>query len=300
MKILFFVGKGGVGKSTLSALYAVKLARRGKKVFLNSIDPAHNLHDIFCINLSSTPREIIPGLAAVETDLNIWVKKYLKETERELKSVYKYQEAFNLHKYFKTLKYAPGIEEYAVFLALEDTVKESKTEDIDFLIFDTPPTALTLKFFALPSVSLIWLKELKIFRQTILDKKEIITKIKSGTRGGLIEKDPVLKRIDTLIARYEEFFSVLKAPHISSVFVVLNPFKLSRSESLLIQQELTNLGINIPYVILNKYTGDDEFMHSLKKEFKDSIIGIMETQNGEIEGVETLDSLELPVGIEQL
>lgn len=47
MKILFFVGKGGVGKSTTSSLFAIKLALSGKSVILNSIDPAHNLHNIF-------------------------------------------------------------------------------------------------------------------------------------------------------------------------------------------------------------------------------------------------------------
>ncbi|MCK5201063.1 MAG: ArsA family ATPase, partial [Spirochaetales bacterium] len=175
MKVIFFTGKGGVGKSTSSAIFAYKLAKAGKSVFLNSIDPAHNLHDIFDTKLGVIPKDVVDGLSVVETDLEQWVKKYLKDTEKEFKEVYKYQEAFNLHKYFRTLKYSPGLEEYAVLLALRDTIE--KYSDRDYIVFDTPPTALTLKFLALPSVSLLWLRELVKFRQMILDKKEIVTKI---------------------------------------------------------------------------------------------------------------------------
>ena len=98
MKLVFFAGKGGVGKSTNSAIFAYKTAAAGKSVILNSIDPAHNLHDIFEIKLSAKPKELAPRFKVIETELSDWVKKYLKETEDTFKSVYKYQEAFNLHK----------------------------------------------------------------------------------------------------------------------------------------------------------------------------------------------------------
>jgi anion-transporting ArsA/GET3 family ATPase len=73
-RVLFFVGKGGVGKSTNSSLFALKLARGGKRVLLNSIDPAHNLHDIFKISLGPKPKQIVPGLEAMETDLDQWLR----------------------------------------------------------------------------------------------------------------------------------------------------------------------------------------------------------------------------------
>ena len=63
-RVLFFVGKGGVGKSTNSSLFALKLARSGRQVLLNSIDPAHNLHDIFQLSLDAKPKRIVPGLEA--------------------------------------------------------------------------------------------------------------------------------------------------------------------------------------------------------------------------------------------
>ncbi|MBW2538642.1 MAG: AAA family ATPase [Deltaproteobacteria bacterium] len=47
---IFFVGKGGVGKSTSAALNAVFLAQKGFRVLIVSLDPAHNQSDIFQMN----------------------------------------------------------------------------------------------------------------------------------------------------------------------------------------------------------------------------------------------------------
>jgi arsenite-transporting ATPase len=298
-RVLFFVGKGGVGKSTNSSLFALKLAQSGKRVLLNSIDPAHNLHDIFQVQLGSKPKQVVEGLEAMETDLDQWVKRYLKDTERDFRSVYKYQEAFNLHRYFKTLKYSPGLEEYAVLLALLDTLR--RFADRDYIIFDTPPTALTLKFLALPDVSLLWLQELSQFRQLILNKEQIITRIKQGRGQGSRERDPILGKIADMVDLYKGMVALLKNPATTKTFLVLNPDELSLAESQLILREMTNLGMNIPYLILNKANADPGFGKRAKKLFPDSRLLLLPSFPGnELTGIESLDSVELPLDIAEL
>ena len=88
MKLIFIIGKGGVGKSTNSSILATKLAESGKKVVLISIDPAHNLHDIFQKKFGEKPKEVIKNLIIMEADLKVWIKKYLGETEKNFKSIY--------------------------------------------------------------------------------------------------------------------------------------------------------------------------------------------------------------------
>lgn len=298
MKVLFFIGKGGVGKSTSSALFAYKLAKSGKKVLLNSIDPAHNLHDIFACKLNSVPKEIITGLLVVETNLDLWVKKYLLDTEKEFREVYKYQEAFNLHKYFKTLRYSPGLEEYAVLLALQDTIE--KYSNYDYIIFDTPPTALTLKFLALPSISLLWLKELVKFRQMILNKKDIITKIKDGKRGTEIERDTILKKIEGLIITYQNLADHLTDGKNTKIIVVMNPDKLSLSESRDILTRLNDLNMTIPYIILNKFTDNETICKTLEKEFKGTEVIRFSKNNTEIIGLDCIEGFELPFDLKRL
>jgi len=298
LKVIFFTGKGGVGKSTSSALFAYKLAKAGNSVLLNSIDPAHNLHDIFDTKLGAVPKDVVEGLSVMETNLEQWVKKYLKDTEKEFKEVYKYQEAFNLHKYFRTLKYSPGLEEYAVLLALQDTIE--KYGDCDYIIFDTPPTALTLKFLALPSVSLLWLKELVNFRQMILNKKDIVTKIKEGKRGTEIEKDPVLKRIENLIGVYQELSDLFVDSKSTKIAVVMNPDKLSLSESRDIVTRLKDLNMTIPYIILNKFDGDESICKTLENDFKDTEVIRFHKHDTEIVGLDCMDGLDLQFDLKRL
>jgi arsenite-transporting ATPase len=298
MKVLFFAGKGGVGKSTSSALFALKLAGSGRKVLLNSIDPAHNLGDIFHTSLGPKPKTLLPNLRVMETDLETWVKKYLKQTEADFKAVYKYQEAFNLHKYFRTLKYSPGLEEYAVLLALTDTVETYR--DMDTIIFDTPPTALTLKFLALPQVSLLWLKELIRFRRTILDKKEIITRVKSGRTGAVVEKDPIMARIESLVVHYEKFNTLLQHPGLTRLFVVLNPDPLSLAETDLICRELEGLGISVPFLLVNKFKGQEKLLSRLAGRYSDSRLLTLPCREEAVTGIETLEKLALPCALEDI
>src|SRR5699024_1376786 len=56
--LVFFTGKGGVGKTSTACATAVALADQGKKVLLVSTDPASNLQDVFNIELSSDPVEV--------------------------------------------------------------------------------------------------------------------------------------------------------------------------------------------------------------------------------------------------
>jgi len=296
LKILFFTGKGGVGKSTNSALFAVQLAKAGYTVLLNSIDPAHNLKDIFECRLGMEPKEIMDGLKVMETDLSVWVKKYLRDTEKNFKEVYKYQKAFNLQKYFTTLKYSPGLEEYAVLLALNDTI--SRFKELDFIIFDTPPTALTLKFLALPDVSILWLKELSKFRQSILDKKEIITKIKQGGRKKKeVEKDPVLSKLNSLVHRYDSLISLLKDPDMTKIIVVLNPDQLSFNESCTIIYELSDLKLKVSHIIVNKYRGQEKFTSEVSACFEDIPVVTLDLQDSEITGVKKLTEINIPINL---
>jgi CO dehydrogenase nickel-insertion accessory protein CooC1 len=58
MRIIIYLGKGGVGKTTISSATAVRAAREGKRVLILSTDIAHSLADALGKELSDTPLEI--------------------------------------------------------------------------------------------------------------------------------------------------------------------------------------------------------------------------------------------------
>ena len=246
-EIHFFIGKGGVGKSTTSALTALNLAHTGCDTLLVSMDPAHNQRDIFQEPFSEKPKQVMPLLSVKEVDTDYWIKTYLKDTESQLKKMYSYQSAFNIQSYYRVLKYSPGLEEYAMLLAFENILQTAT--NMNAIIFDMPPTALTLRFFSLPFITLVWLKELLQLRNTIYKKKEIVSKIKLGHKN--IEQDKVKTRLGTLIDSHERLKDLFFA-ETTHINLVLNNDPLSLAEAVRIQQKLRDIGIGIRSIILNK------------------------------------------------
>ena len=263
---IFFLGKGGVGKSTSSALTAISAAQTGKTVLLVSLDPAHNQSDIFDCKLNDKPKKMDKHLLVSELDLNKWVRTYLKGVEQQVKDSYKYLTALNLEHYFKIIKYSPGIEEYALLMAYEHLTK--KYRDMDFIVFDMPPTALTLRFFELPGISLVWLKQLLELRNEILKKRDIISTIKVGKKK--IQSDTIITRLDVQIARYETIRRAFSDPKRTQLNLVLNPDPLSLSESRLIVQRLEEYALTVKKIYLNKSLKDSDPLYT--KNFANSSI----------------------------
>jgi arsenite/tail-anchored protein-transporting ATPase len=245
---IFFLGKGGVGKSTSAALNSLFLAQKDFKVLLVSFDPAHNQSDIFEKNLSRKPLEIVPNLMGMEIDQDYLIKKYLKDIQNQIKKTYSYLTAFNLDRYFKVIKHSPGLEEYALILAFTEIRKNFS--DFDFLVFDMPPTALALKFFTLPALSLVWVEQLLTLRQEIIKKRDIITKIKLIKKE--VERDKILNKINEMKQDYLDLKTIFEDCKKTHVNLVLNPDQLSLAESMRIFKTLQDININCSQIINNK------------------------------------------------
>lgn len=264
--MLFFMGKGGVGKSTLSSTVAGQLSTEGFKVLIVSLDPAHNLGDIFDIKLGDERTRISDSLDAIEIDLQKWVKKYLKKSRDEIISNYNYNLSINLDSYINILKYSPGTEEYAVLWAIE-SLYDRFHEEYDYILFDTPPTALTLRFLAMPSITRLWVKELSGMREKILQKRQTLTRLNpeasvlKGARNK--EDDKVSRHLGTISHRLEKLYHLFTEK--SYVTIVVNNDKLSLAESVRIGEELEKLKITLNSLCLNKIESvddDHENIHS--------------------------------------
>jgi arsenite-transporting ATPase len=245
---LFFLGKGGVGKSTSAALTALFLSQRGSRVLLVSLDPAHNQSDIFERALADKPVEIAPRLAAIEIDQESWIRTYLRDVHRQINKTYSYLTAFNLEKYFGVIKHSPGLEEYALILAFEKIRRDFI--QWDYLLFDMPPTALALKFFCLPSLSLVWADHLLALRKEIIEKRELITKITVFAKE--FERDKVLNKIEEQRRQYQALKETFENSEKTQTFLVLNPDKLSHAESLRIFNALKEIDIHLYRTVYNK------------------------------------------------
>ncbi len=259
-RVVFVIGKGGVGKTTTSASLATTLAEKGYKTLIVSLDPAHNLGDVFMVPLSDKPKQLADNLYASELDIEKLIKGYLKHLENNLKNMYRYLTVINLEKYFEVLSYSPGIEEYATLEAIRNILLEGKEWDV--IVFDTPPTGLTLRVLALPRISLIWTDKLVEIRRKILERRWMVAKIQ-GDQKFILEgkeftlpkeegEDPVMKELKAYREEIEFVEGVITDPDKTSVVAVMNPEMLPLYETKRAYESLRKFKVPFNLIVVNK------------------------------------------------
>jgi arsenite-transporting ATPase len=146
-----------------------------------------------------------------------------------------------------------GIEEYALLMGIEDTLRK---KIYDYVIFDTPPTGLTLRFLALPSITLTWIERLIPLRQKILEKRYTIRRIRGNqstsetTLAYDESEDAVLATLQSLHNNYRQLNATLQGRD-CSVVLVFNPDILSLRESERLIQGLDDLKLPLRLLIHN-------------------------------------------------
>ena len=121
-----------------------------------------------------------------------------------------------------------------------------------------PPTALTLKFFSLPKLSLLWLEKLSTLRNRIIEKKQNISKIKIGAKD--FETDKITKNLLDQSKIYNRIKNIFEDDKITQIMLVLNPDTLSINESIKIRDKLQSLKLDATSVFINKYQNQEKDM----------------------------------------
>ncbi|XZE53499.1 arsenical pump-driving ATPase [Planctomycetaceae bacterium SH139] len=149
-RILFFTGKGGVGKTSLACASAVQLADAGQRVLLVSTDPASNLEEVLEVSLGNRPTSV-PQLATLFA-MNIDPEKSAAEYRERMVGPYRglLPEAavVSMEEQFSgscTLEIA-AFDEFSRLLGDKEA-----TSQFDYVVFDTAPTGHTLRLLTLPS-----------------------------------------------------------------------------------------------------------------------------------------------------
>ncbi len=147
---LFFTGKGGVGKTSLSCAAAVALADTGKKVLLVSTDPASNIDEVLGARVDNklTPIAEVPNLSALNVDPEKAAEQYRERVIGPYRGVLPDAAVQAIEEQFAgacTVEIA-AFDEFAKLLANEDV-----TECFEHVVFDTAPTGHTLRLLSLPT-----------------------------------------------------------------------------------------------------------------------------------------------------
>ena len=149
-RYLFFTGKGGVGKTSLSCATGLALAESGKRVLIVSTDPASNLDEVLGTDLGQLPTEIaqVPGLFALNIDPEISAHNYRERMVAPYRGILPAAAIASMEEQFSgacTVEIA-AFDEFSKLLGQPEA-----TASFDHVIFDTAPTGHTLRLLTLPS-----------------------------------------------------------------------------------------------------------------------------------------------------
>lgn len=261
-KILFFGGKGGVGKTTVSAATALAMAAEGRRVLLVSTDPAHNLGHLFERRIGDRPLKVAPGLDVMELDPEETVNRHLAEVTRALHRLMPIELRGEVDKHMELSRDAPGMQEAALLERIAEVV-ELGAKSYDLVIFDTAPSGHTARLMALPEMMSAWTEGL-IKRRERADKfasvvQDLSRESDLDLGGKYFEPDPQANResaIRTILLRRRTRFAHLRdALHDRSrtaFIIVLAAERLPVLETIELHAQLRRTGVHVGGLVVNK------------------------------------------------
>jgi arsenite-transporting ATPase len=238
-EVLFFGGKGGVGKTTCAAAMALAASRAGKKVLLVSTDPAHSTSDIFERAIGPEPQAISPSLHAMEIDAAGESQRYVAEVKTHIAALFGHEILKEANRQIDLAATMPGAEEVALFDRMGALIR-GEDERFDLIIFDTAPTGHTLRLIRMPELMEAWIRALSRSRQAMLG----------------IEQDDKTDPVMISLAGRLEGLRLLRARLVSGrttgFVLVLIPERLPIEETSRAIEQLDDVGVKVGALVLNR------------------------------------------------
>ncbi len=257
-KRFIVIGKGGTGKTTISAAMACAISSRGSCTLVASLDPAHNLGDVLGSPLAAEPKEVKERLSALEVDLDTQVQIYVRKKLSQVRPIYGHLQIFNVDRFLEALEQSPGMEEFAMLEAVGSISERSSAYDT--VILDTAPTGMTLRMLSLPAVTLLWIDNLLSLRLKILERRAYIQRIDGSDKlrtEDLSGDDPVVQELRRYREEIIEIQSFLRGAN-ATILLILQADKLSVMEAERAIEKLSNGGFVVRTCIINKTPEGEE------------------------------------------
>lgn len=232
MRIILYTGKGGVGKTTVSAATALMAAQRGYRTLVISTDPAHSLADAFDRPLGSEPTPITDCLWGQEINVLEEIRTHWGEVKDYLTVLFATRGVEEV--IAEEMAVFPGLEELCSLLQIRLRGEEGR---FDCLIVDCAPTGETMRLLSFPDVARWYMEKLFPWERRIVTAMGPIVQPFVPVP---LPKDNVYAAIEVLFTRIDGMKEVLCDPKRSSVRLVLNPEKMVIKEA---QRALTYLNL---------------------------------------------------------
>jgi len=251
-RVLLFGGKGGVGKTTCAAAMAVAASRTGRRVLLVSTDPAHSTSDILGVALGPDPRDVAPGLRALELDAEHEASRFLAQVRTQVASLFSPAVLRHVAPQFELAASMPGVVDVAVFDRMAELML-AEDDQVDLLVFDTAPTGHTLRLLQMPESLAVWVGALAARRRDLVRQQG---EWRGDAPGQDARPDPVLAALERRESTLRQVRALLTDTSRAAVVLVLVPERLPIEETARAVSALDAAGIPVGALIVNRVLPD--------------------------------------------
>jgi arsenite-transporting ATPase len=244
MRVLLYTGKGGVGKTSVSAATALKCAELGYRTLVMSTDPAHSLADSFAMPIKSEPTPLTENLWGLEIDPFREIEENWATVKDYLSTLFASQGVDDI--VAEELSILPGMDELFSLLKIRQFYEK---EAYDVIVVDCAPTGATLRLLHFPDMIGWYMRRLfHVERKVVGTIRRFTDEIFSVPLPG----DEVYDTVERLYKRVGDMKAVLADPKITSIRLVLNPEKMVIEETRRAYTYLNLFGFVCDAVIANK------------------------------------------------
>lgn len=246
LRLIFFGGKGGVGKTTCASAAAIYFALHGKKTTLLSSDPAHSLSDSLQVPLIGRTR--IPGvplLTAEEIDAQKAIQTFRSKFRDEIMSFFLTSTNLDEEDALGFLDLPlPGLDELMSLKVVVDYLEQKRETEI--FIMDTSPTGHTLRLLAVPEMVDDWIR---VFAKMRWKYRYVVKRF-----SGKYDMDKVDEMLLNLKKTLSSLKKLLRDPNNCEFVIVTNPRIMVIRETERLIEALLSLQIPLGNLIVNNVT----------------------------------------------
>ncbi len=294
MRIALHTGKGGVGKTTISAATAVACAAGGARTLLVSTDPAHSIADVLGTPVHGEPTQVagVARLWAAQVDTRGRFEENWAHIRNYLVGVLSARGMAEVQA--EELTVLPGAEEIVALLELR---RLAASGWFDAIVVDCAPTGETLRLLALPET-------IGFYAQRLLGAPQRVLRSIAASLSGLpgAPNATVRDAVGELLSELMAARALLADPAVTGVRLVLTPERLVVAEARRLFTALSLHGFRVEAVTVNRLLPSGvggEFLRRQREGQQEAMTQVEESFQGlPIRCV--LQRPEEPIGIEQL
>lgn len=256
MRIILYLGKGGVGKTTVSAATAVRAATQGKRTLVVSTDLAHSLADCLQTNLTSEPKELATNLWAQEVNVLDEMRQGWGKLQESMNKTLRKQGINAV--LANELALIPGMDE---IVSLINIYRNARDGNFEVVVIDAAPTGETVRLLSMPDTFQWYASRIMGLQNNLGFARPLLKAVLP------IPTTEIVDAVNALSERVKALREVLSDPAVSSYRPVVNPERMVIKEALRAETYLALFGYPIDAVVCNRVipAGDyqDAFMQDI-------------------------------------